>query len=534
MTGKRLTPLSHAPAFNRLCGTRFATIVVLALKRKMQHVKKNSIPVREPTGIVGLDAVLGGGFPARRLYVIEGDPGSGKTTFALQFLREGVRLGQRVLYVTLSETLEELSDVAHSHNWTLDGIDLLELDSISESLQTDANYTVYHPSEVELSDTVQKIKAEIEKLNPDRVALDSVSELKILSQTSVRYRREILGLKQFFAGRACTVIVLDDRTTREGEQQLQSIAHGVIRMERGAREYGSTRRHMHVVKMRGVSFLDGYHDFVINKGGISLYPRLSAISSIPSNSEGRAETGSPQLDALLGGGLEYGSSTLLMGPAGCGKTTLCSHCVMAALKRGEKGIIYSFEESTLTFLQRSSGFGMDFEPYIASRDFELVQVDLAELSPGEFASQVQRVVENGVRFVVIDSLNGYMNGMPSERFLLIHMHELLIYLGRKGVVTLMTISQQGMLGTSMHSPVDVSFLADSVILLRFFEAAGRVRQAISVVKKRRSSHERTLREMHIDAHGMRIGEVLEEFQGVLTGVPQYRGKENLLIRDKER
>ncbi len=490
---------------------------------------------RAATGIPGLDDILGGGLPLHRLYVVEGDPGSGKTTFALEFLRQGVREGQRVLYVTLSETTEELRDVAASHDWTLNGIDLLELNSLSERLEDAANYTVYHPSDVELGDTVQRIRAECERLNPERVALDSVSELKILSQTSVRYRREILGLKQFFAGRQCTVLVLDDLTTGESEQQLQSIAHGVVRLERDHREYGSTRRQLHVVKMRGVRFQDGRHDFVIKTGGLEVYPRLAAPEAAVVRQEGAAESGSASLDALLGGGLDRGSSTLLIGPAGCGKTTLCSHFLLAALQRGETVVCYQFEESKETFLRRSSGFGMDFAPYITAGRFSLIPVDIADLSPGEFAAKVRRAVEQQqAGFIVIDSLNGYLNGMPSERFLLIHLHELLNYLGQKGVVTLITVAQHGMLGTAMNAPVDVSFLADAVILLRFFEAEGMVRQAVSVVKKRRGFHERTLREMKIGPRGMEIGDVLEEFQGVLTGVPRYRGRsENLLSAQKK-
>ncbi|MBV8571684.1 MAG: AAA family ATPase [Acidobacteriaceae bacterium] len=485
---------------------------------------------KESTGVDGLDEVLGGGLPAHRLYVVEGNPGSGKTTFALQFLREGVRLGQRVLYVTLSETLEELRDVAVSHNWNLDGIDVLELDSLSERFEAGADYTVFHPSDVELEETVGRIRAEVERLNPDRVALDSVSELKILSQTVVRYRREILGLKQFFSGRNCTVLVLDDFSTGESEQQLQSIAHGVLRMDREPREYGSTRRQIHVVKMRGVAFQDGQHDFVIKTGGLELYPRLSAGNAAVENA-GCAESGSTQMDALLGGGLDRGSSTLLIGPAGCGKTTLCSQYLISALQRGEHVVCYQFEENRQTFLHRSSGYGMDFEPYIASGKFDLIQVDIADLSPGEFSSRVKNAVEERkASFIVIDSLNGYLNGMPNERFLLIHIRELLAYLAQKGVVTLMTLAQHGTLG-SMQSPVDVSFLADTVILLRFFEAAGQVRQAISVVKKRRGAHERTLREMKIGSSGIQIGEVLEQFEGVLTGVPRFRGKREQLLAD---
>jgi len=487
---------------------------------------------KESTGVRGLDEVLAGGLPAHRLYVIEGNPGSGKTTFALQFLREGVRLGQRVLYVTLSETLQELSDVATSHNWNLDGIDIVELDSLSDRFKEDADYTVFHPSDVELEETVGRIRAEVEQLNPDRVALDSVSELKILSQTVVRYRREILGLKQFFAGRKCTVLVLDDCTTGDSEQQLQSIAHGVLRMDRAPREYGSTRRQIQVVKMRGVAFQDGQHDFVIRSGGLEIYPRLSAGGGAAVEDTGSAESGSPQMDALLGGGLDRGSSTLLIGPAGCGKTTLCSQYLMAALQRDENVACYQFEENRQTFLHRSSGYGMDFEPYIASGRFDLIQVDVADLSPGEFSSRVRNAVEERkASFIVIDSLNGYLNGMPNERFLLIHIRELLAYLAQKGVVTLMTLAQHGMLGSSMQSPVDVSFLADTVILLRFFEATGQVRQAISVVKKRRGAHERTLREMKIGSSGAQIGEVLEQFEGVLTGVPRFRGKQEELLAD---
>ena len=326
---------------------------------------------RQETGIAGLDEILGGGLPSNRLYVVEGDPGSGKTTLALQFLLEGVRRGQTCLYITLSETLEELRDVAASHGWTLDGLHLLELESIAERLAEEANYTVYDASDVELGETLKRIRAEVERIDPTRVALDSVSELKILSQTSVRYRREILALKQFFAGRKCTVLILDDLTTREGEQQLQSIAHGVIRMEREAREYGTTRRQIHIAKMRAVQFIDGRHDFIIKPGGIELYPRLAPGSYLVDQGEWAA-SGSSELDALLGGGLDRGASTLLLGPAGSGKTTICSQYLISALQRGEKVACYLFEESPETFLKRAAGLGMDFLPHLKSGLFDLV------------------------------------------------------------------------------------------------------------------------------------------------------------------
>jgi circadian clock protein KaiC len=485
---------------------------------------------KQSTGINGLDHLLGGGLPANRLFVVEGSPGSGKTTLAMQFLLEGLRQGQTCLYVTLSETFEELNDVAVSHGWNLQGMRILELNSIAEWLDQDANYTVYHPSDVELGETVQRIRREIEDANPERVVLDSVSEMKILAQTNVRYRRELLGLKQFFAGRNCTVLVLDDCTSGESEKQLQSLAHGVIRLERESREYATTKRQLHIVKMRGVRFLDGRHDFAVNTGGIEVFPRLTAHGFPVVPHTGTVESGSPEMDRLLGGGLDRGSSALLVGPAGSGKTTLSSMFILSALQRGEKVNCYLFEESDETFLRRAAGLGMDFMPFLESGAFELVQINIAELAPGEFSASIRTAVEKrGVSVVTIDSLNGYLNGMPSERFLMIHMHELLAYLGRKGIVTLLTVAQHGMMGSSMQAPVDLSFLADTVVLLRFFEALGTVKQAISVVKKRRSGHERTLRELKIGIGGPQIGEVLRDFQGVLTGVPQFVGDKKRLL-----
>lgn len=491
---------------------------------------------RALTGIPGLDSILRGGLPKNRLYVIEGSPGSGKTTLALQFLREGVSKGETVLYVTLSETAEELYEVAQSHGWSLDGVHLLELNALAERIREDTDYTVYHPADVELVETTRRIREEVERIQPTRVALDSVSELKILSQTIARYRREILGFKQFFVGKRCTVLVLDDLTSNKNEQQLQSIAHGVIRMERETRDYGTTRRQLHIVKMRAVPFRDGLHDFVIRAGGIEVFPRLAVsenmFEKVPTS---KIMSGVTELDMLLGAGLDRSSSTLILGPAGSGKTTLSSQFMIAALQRGEKVLCYLFEERHETFLQRALGLGINLRPYIESGLLEVIQIDPAEISPGEFANHIwHRVETRGVRMVVIDSLNGYINAMPNERFLLIQMHELLAYLGRKGVATIMVMAQHGLMGHmgSMPVPVDVSFLADTVILLRYFEAMGEIRQALSVVKKRRGAHERTIREMQLTPSGVVVGEPLREFEGVLTGVPRYHGTSRPLLREQ--
>jgi circadian clock protein KaiC len=488
---------------------------------------------RSRTGVAGLDSILRGGLPANRLYVVEGEPGSGKTTLAMQFLLEGISRGETALYVTLSETADELTQVAESHGWSLKGMHLLELGALGERLADGSDYTVFHPADVELQETVKRVQAEVERLKPQRVVLDSVSELKILAETNARYRREILGMKQFFVGRGCTVLILDDRVNRDNEQQqqLQSIAHGVIRMNRDRREYGDTRRQVLIVKMRGVRFHDGLHDCMIRTGGLEVYPRLEVGGKQLPDRNNAVMSGVPELDVLLGGGLDHGTSTLVIGPAGCGKTTLCSQYAIAALARGEHVTCFLFEESRRTFLDRASGMGMDFEPYLKSGQVELNQVDPSSFSPGEFAHRVCRSVEQKhASLVLIDSLNGYLNAMPSERSLVIQMHELLSYLGQKGVLTMLVMAQHGMLGPSMQTPIDVSFLADTVVLLRFFEASGEVRQAISVVKKRRTAHERTIREMRLTSKGVVVGEPLREFQGVLTGVPRYRGTETPLLK----
>jgi circadian clock protein KaiC len=480
------------------------------------------------TGISGFDDIISGGFTPHRLYLIEGNPGSGKTTLALQCLLEGVRRGEHVLYITLSETVEELHAVAASHGWSLDGVDLFELIPSGDSLAPDAQYTMFHPSEVELSETTKAVLAEVERINPTRIVFDSLSELRLLAQNPLRYRRQILALKQFFIGRRCTVLLLDDRTSEVADLQLQSIAHGVVSLEQLAPEYGEERRRLRIMKMRGRRYRGGYHDFRIVPGGLQVFPRLVAAEHHQAFVAETIGSDVPELDALLGGGIDRGTSTLLIGPAGVGKSIMATQYVVAAARRGEKVALFSFDETIGMLLQRSASVGLDLEPYIASGQITVHQIDPAELSPGEFAHAVVRAVEAGIRILVIDGLNGYLNAMPEERFLLIQLHEIFTYLAQQGVTTFLLVAQHGIVGRDMHTPVDVTYLSDTVILFRYFEARGEIRQAISVVKKRGSGHERTIRELRIDSHGIQVGLPLSEFHGIMSGTAVYDGSAALL------
>jgi len=478
-------------------------------------------PQLAATGIPGFDDIIGGGLTPNRLYLIEGDPGAGKTTLALQFMLEGVRNKEPVVYVTLSETRGELEGIAQSHGWSLEGIHVHDLLPSQESLLPDAHTRMFHPSEVELSDTTRAILEEVEKRKPKRVVFDSLSELRMLAQNALRYRRQILALKQFFIGRDCTVLMLDDRTAEVNDLQLHSLAHGVVTMEHLAQHYGAERRRMRVLKMRGVRFRGGWHDFMIRRGGLDVFPRLVAAEHHREFPHDPLRSGNPGLDQLLGGGMDRGTSCLLMGPAGSGKSTLSVQYAVAAAQRGEHVAMFVFDESRSTLFKRASGMGLDVKKHYDSGRIRLQQVDPAELSPGEFAHVIRRTVDKyKSRVVVIDSLNGYMNAMPEERFLQIHLHELLTYLGQQGIVTFMVVAQHGMLGAHMQTPVDASYLADTVLLLRFFEAQGKVRRALSVLKKRSGAHEHTLREYKLTSNGVWIGEPLSEFHGVLAGVPQ--------------
>jgi circadian clock protein KaiC len=488
------------------------------------------------TGNAELDAILKGGLPANAIYLVEGTPGCGKTTLAMQFLMEAARNKEPCLYVTLSETKEELLAAAASHGWSLEGIDIFELVDPS-TLELDSQYTMFQPSEVELNETTKAVLAEVDRLKPRRLVFDSLSEMRLLAQSALRYRRQILALKHFFAGRKCSVMLLDDKTSEPGDGQLQSIAHGVIQLEQLSPDYGSERRRLRVSKLRGRSYVGGYHDFVISRGGLRVFPRLGSTAGEAGHRiTGSLPSGVPGIDALLGGGLDRGTSILLTGPAGAGKSSVAVQYAVAAAKRGERAALFIFDESREVLLRRSAGLGMDLEPHLKSGAITLREVDPAELSPGEFAHCVMQAVDGSqgepASVVLIDSLNGYLNSMPQERFLIIQLHELLAALGKRGVVTFLILAQHGLIGADMGTPVDTSYLADSVVVFRYFETAGQVRQAISVFKKRGGAHERTIREFRMSSGGLHVGEPLKGFEGVLTGVPAYHGAPQSLLEPR--
>jgi circadian clock protein KaiC len=470
-----------------------------------------------PTGIPGLDTVLGGGLPRDRMYLFQGDPGVGKTTVGLQFLRTGADAGEKGLYVTLSETRTELIAVALSHGWSLDGVTIHELTPAGDLSAAEDN-TLFQPSEVELGETTRAILAEIERVGPARLVIDSLAELRLLSQHPLRYRRQILALKQFFAGRRVTVMLLDDQTAPESELQLQSIAHGVVKMEQLAPLYGAERRRLRVMKLRGVKFRGGFHDMKIDTGLVSVYPRLVAAEHHTEFVAERTSTGIAGLDTLLGGGIDRGTTILLMGPAGTGKSAIAAQMLAAAAVRGEKAKFFAFEESLGTLFQRSRAIGIPIDEMTREGRLSVQQIDPAELSPGEFVDLVRAAVDDGARAVAIDSLNGYFSAMPEEHFLSLQLHELFSYLRQRGVTVVLTLAQHGFIGT-MNTPVDVSYLADTVLLLRFFEAEGEIRKAISVPKKRAGPHENAIREFDLGSSGIRVGEPLRQFRGLLTGVP---------------
>jgi circadian clock protein KaiC len=480
---------------------------------------------RDATGIAGLDDVLHGGLTPHRLYLIEGMPGSGKTTLAFQFLIEGVRRGEPVLYVTLSETAEEIGSVAASHGWSMEGITVRELIPSEEALHPEGQATMFHPSEVELADTTRQILADVDRIKPARVVFDSLSELRLLAGSPLRYRRQILALKQFFSGRKCTVLMLDDLTAAGHDLQVQSIAHGAVLLQTTTPKYGLQRRQLSITKFRGSDFRGGYHDYLVKRGGLQVFPRLVAAEHRQPSSREPLPCGIAGLDALLGGGLERGTSTLLAGSPGTGKSTLAALFAASAAARGEHAALFIFDESLNTLTSRMAGLGVDLAKHIASGRISVTQVDPAELSPGEFVHRVREsIAVQGSSIVVLDSLNGYLNSMPDEQFLIIQLHEMLSFLGQCGVATILVGAHKGLIGTQMTSPVDASYLADAIVLMRYFEHAGEVRQAVSVVKKRGGEHERSIREFRMQGGRVSVGEPLRDYRGVLTGVPEKQGK----------
>jgi circadian clock protein KaiC len=475
-----------------------------------------------PSGIEGLDDILRGGFTRNRLHLLEGVPGSGKTTLALQFVLDGVRRKEPALYLTLSETEEELRAAAASHDWTLDGLVIHEVLPSEALLEATEQYTMFHPAEVELAQTMRTIFAEVERARPARVVIDSLSELRLLAANPLRFRRQVVGLKQFFTDRRSTVLLLDDLSAGERDLQMQSILHGVILLEPLSPAYGGERRRLRVVKLRGTDYRSGHHDYVIARDGLTVFPRLVAAEHRQTGRNERLASGIAAMDSLLGGGIERRTSTLLVGAPGTGKSALASQFAAAAAVRGEHAAMFIFDESRDTLLTRAAGLGIELQAHVDAGRVTIQSVDPAELSAGELTHTIRQHVEGRhISIVVIDSLNGYLMATPEERFVTIQLHDLLKYLGQRDVATILVGAHQGLVGMQMQTPVDVSYLADNIVLLRFFEASGEVRQAISVVKKRGGSHERTLREFRLNGHGIHIGEPLRMFRGVLTGVPTY-------------
>jgi circadian clock protein KaiC len=483
------------------------------------------------TGVRGLDDVLAGGLMRGRVFLLEGSPGTGKTTIATQFLMEGAAQGEKCLHITLSETEAEMRESATSHGWDLAGIDLFELAPPDSLLDEEQQQSLLYSSDLELGETTRRIFEAFDRVTPDRVVLDSLSEIRLLAQSSLRYRRQILALKHFFSTKKTTVLMLDDLTADVADHTVHSVAHGVMRLEELSPNYGPERRRLRVIKYRGRRFRGGYHDFIIDTGGVRVFPRLVSAEHKSSFVRGVTRSDSLKLDALLGGGVERGSSALVLGPAGTGKSLLVLTFAAAAVARGERAAMFVFDEETGLLFNRALGLGIDMQKMVDSGNLLIEQVDAAELSPGEFSERVRNCVEqHKVQTIIIDSLNGYQAAMPEENALILHMHELLQFLNRKGATTFLTVAQHGLVG-DMKAPVDVTYLADTVVLLRYFEASGRVRRAMSVIKKRTGEHEDTIREFRIGKTGIRLGKPLVGFQGVLRGVPNFVGDGPALLED---
>jgi len=508
-----------------------ATKTKYALVRIVMDPTQAPIP-RASTGIDGIDHILGGGLPEGHLYLVDGAPGSGKTTLGLQFLLEGIELGERGIYVTLSETEAELRTIAGAHGWSMDEVSICDLQTAEESLEAETHYTLFHPSEVELSETTEKVLRTVEHVQPSRIVFDSLSEMRLLARDSLRYRRQILALKHYFSRRGATVLVMDTHATAN-DFQIASIAHGVLALEQHMPAYGGQRRRLRFSKVRGVSFREGWHDYRIRRGGLEVYPRLAAGEHRRSFEREQISSGVSEVDALVGGGLERGSSALLLGASGTGKSTLAMQYCRAAAERGERSIAFLFDELRDSWLMRGRSLGVPVDDYVERGLIKIHQVNAAELSPGELAHRIRSAVETeDVQLVLIDSVDGYRSAMPEERFLSLHLHEVLSYLGQHGVVTFLTAVQHGLVGDKLTAPTDLSYIADTVFLLRYFEAFGELRQAVSALKKRLGFRERQIRELQIRApEGIVVGEALSEFGGVLSGSPTFHGSRPHLIKN---
>lgn len=497
-----------------------------------EMTKTAGLEQRAATGISAFDDIMSGGFARGHMYLLEGEPGAGKTTLALQFLMAGVKLGERVLYITLSESQQELKFVAQSHGWNVDGIDVMELSYLDDRHKPESQYTVFDAADVELGDTMNRLREQVETIKPQRVVVDSLSEVKLLARDPLRFRREILFLKQYFLQQEATVLLLDDRSQIEGDIHIQSLVHGVVRLERIANELGSERRRLLVSKLRGSNYRGGFHDYKIETGGIRVFPRLIAAEHRAAPLPGVLESGVANFDSILGGGIACGTSALVLGPAGTGKSTIVTMYAISAAKRGENVSMFLFDENVGTLLLRCEALNMPLQQYIDEGLISIQQIDPAEMSPGEFIQIIRDAIEHrDVRVLVIDSLIGLINAMPEEKMLISQLHELLSYLNQVGVTSLLTMVQHGIIGT-MAAPADLSYLADTLVLLRYFEAEGEVKQALSIMKKRTGQHERTIREIQIGQGGVVVGEPLKQFHGVLTGVPQYKGDANPLMKSE--